>query len=63
MNKSDFEENKIQVIYPNLNGLFPNEKGYNYGMEIFGKLCEQFQFYVYYSSVVVQSIKQQNAII
>ncbi|MBL0267597.1 MAG: DUF4262 domain-containing protein [Chitinophagaceae bacterium] len=28
----------LQLIYPDTDGLFPNEKGYNYNQEIFGEL-------------------------
>lgn len=28
----------VQVIYPDLNGLFPGEEGYDYDMEIFGEI-------------------------
>ena len=27
----------VQIIYPDLNGLFPSDAGYDYDMEIFGK--------------------------
>lgn len=31
----------VQVIYPDLNGLFPGEEGYDYDMEIFGEIKEK----------------------
>ena len=31
----------VQVIYPDLNGLFPGEVGYDYDMEIFGEIKEK----------------------
>ena len=31
----------VQVIYPDLNGLFPGEGGYDYDMEIFGEIKEK----------------------
>lgn len=31
----------VQIIYPDLNGCFPDEKGYNYDMEIFGSINEK----------------------
>lgn len=35
---TDFES--VQVIYPDLEGLFPGAKGYDYDMEIFGNLTD-----------------------
>ena len=32
------EFDSIQIIYPDLNGLFPEEKNYDYDMEIFGNV-------------------------
>ena len=31
----------VQVIYPDLNGLFPGEVGYDYDIEIFGEIKEK----------------------
>ena len=31
----------VQVIYPDLNGIFPGEEGYDYDMEIFGEIKEK----------------------
>ncbi|MEO9964844.1 MAG: DUF4262 domain-containing protein [Reichenbachiella sp.] len=36
---NDFDS--VQIIYPDLNGLFPGEVGYDYDMEIFGKIKEK----------------------
>ncbi len=30
--------NSVQIIYPDLNGFFPGNEGYDYDMEIFGKI-------------------------
>ncbi len=37
---SNFES--IQIIYPDLNGYFPEEKNYNYDMEIFGSIKKNY---------------------
>jgi len=34
--ETDFES--VQIIYPDLNGLFPEEENYDYDMEIFGSI-------------------------